>query len=110
MVDLSTLRLDTETETSLSTSVESLVNEYLAVKENDRTSTHSKEDSDESEADASGIETSVEVQGDKIENADEDEKCSASILTFECARDEAKALAQLLIDLVKGSRGELKVK
>ena len=108
VVDLSTLRLDPEAETSLSTSVASIVNEYLAMEEDDRTSIDSSRDGEESDSDANGVE--IVKEGEGAENGYEDEETPAAILTFGCAREEAKALAKILIDLVKGSRGELGVK
>lgn len=108
VVDLSTLRLDTLVETSLSTSVESIVNEYLAKEEYDRTSIDSSKDSDDSDSDAGGID--IVEEGEGADNGYEDEEIPTTILTFGCAREEAKALAKILIDFVKGSRGELGMK
>ena len=112
MVDLSTLRLDPEAETSLSTSVESIVNEYLATEEYHRTSTDSSRDGEDSDSDASGVSLESVKEGEGTENGFqvEDEESPAAILTFGCSREGAKALAKILGDFVKGSRGKLGVK
>lgn len=105
VVDLSTLRLETEVETSLSINVESIVNEYLAKEEIDRASIDFSKDGDDSDLDAIGI--NIVEEGEGAENGYESGESLATILTFGCAREEAKALAKILLDFVKGSRGEL---
>ena len=102
-MDLSTLRLEDEIQATLATRVEEVVANFLA-REGGKGCTDS---SDESDAESDGVESSVE--GGKEEDRNGEEESIGSVLTFECARDEAKALAKILIDLVRGCRSELGV-